>query len=173
MMWLPDSSSTLEKENRQAMSMLPDFRQETYFSEWEFAARYHLTASDAQTISLPELLELADEDGRTRWESLQLGYTETHGLPALREAIAGTYDHVSAEEILCFAGAEEALYLAMQVLLDPGDHAVVLTPNYQAADTVPLSICEVTGVALRPEDNWALSLEALKAACARTPAWSR
>jgi len=61
----------------------------------------------------------------------------------------------------------------MQVLLNPGDQAVVLTPNYQAADTVPLSICEVTGVALRPEDNWALSLEALKAACARTPAWSR
>ena len=146
------------------MSMLPDFRLETYFSEWEFAARYHLTASDAQTISLTELLALADEDGRTRWESLQLGYTETHGLPALREAIAGTYDHVSAEEILCFAAAEEALCLAMQVLLNPGDHAVVLTPNYQAADTVPLSICEVTGVALRPEDNWALSLEALKAA---------
>src|SRR5664279_3095674 len=146
------------------MSRLPDFRLETYFSEWEFAARYHLTASDAQTISLPELLALADEDGRNRWESLQLGYTETHGLPALREAIAGTYDHVSAEEILCFAGAEEALYLAMQVLLNPGDHAVVLTPNYQAAETVPLSICEVTGVALHPEDNWALSLEALKAA---------
>jgi len=144
--------------------MLPDFRLETYFSEWEFAARYHLTASDAQTISLPELLELADEDGRARWASLQLGYTETHGLPALREAIAATYDHVSAEEILCFAGAEEALYLAMQVLLNPGDHAVVVTPNYQAAETVPLSICEATGVALRPEDNWALNLEALKAA---------
>lgn len=146
------------------MSMLPDFRLETYFSVWEFAARYHLTASDAQTISLPELLALADEDGRARWESLQLSYTETHGLAALREAIAATYDHVSAEEILCFAGAEEALYLAMQVLLNPDDHAVVLTPNYQAAETVPLSICEVTGVALRPEDNWALNLEALKAA---------
>ena len=146
------------------MSMLPDFRLETYFSEWEFAARYHLTASDAQTMSLPELLELADEDGRARWESLQFGYTEPHGLPALREAIAATYDHVSAEEILCFAGAEEALYLAMQVLLNPDDHAVVVTPNYQAAETVPLSICEVTGVALRPEDNWALNLDALNSA---------
>lgn len=146
------------------MSTLPDFRLETYFSDWEFAARYHLTASDAQTMSLGELLKLADEDGRARWELLHLGYTETRGLPALREAIAATYDHVSAEEILCFAGAEEALYLAMQVLLDPGDHAVVITPNYQSAETVPLSICEVTGVALRPEDNWALNLAALTAA---------
>jgi len=32
--------------------MLPDFRLEAYFSRWEFAARYHLTASDAQTMSL-------------------------------------------------------------------------------------------------------------------------
>ena len=146
------------------MSMLPDFALETYFSKWEFAARYHLTASDAQPISLAALLDLADADGRDRWESLQLGYTQTHGLPALREAIAATYDNVSADEILCFAGAEEALYLAMQVLLEPGDHAVVITPNYQAAETVPLSICEVTGVALRPDDSWTLDLEALKSA---------
>jgi aspartate/methionine/tyrosine aminotransferase len=82
----------------------------------------------------------------------------------LRESIAATYDNVSADEILCFAGAEEALYLAMQVLLDADDHAVVVTPNYQAAETVPLSICNVTGVALRPELNWALDLETLKAA---------
>ncbi|MET7534136.1 hypothetical protein ACFWB1_35275 [Streptomyces goshikiensis] len=50
--------------------------------------------------------------------------------------------------MICFAGAEEALYLAMNVLLDAGDHAVVVTPNYQAAETVPMALCEVTGVAL-------------------------
>jgi aspartate/methionine/tyrosine aminotransferase len=146
------------------MPALPDFRLETYFSRWEFAARYNLTASDAQTLSVAELLELADEDGRARWESLHLGYTETYGLPALREAIAATYDEVAAEDVLCFAGAEEAIYLAMQVLLGPGDHAVVVTPNYQAAETVPLSIGEVTGVPLRPEDGWALDLTAVERA---------
>ncbi|MGX7681969.1 aminotransferase class I/II-fold pyridoxal phosphate-dependent enzyme [Jatrophihabitans sp. DSM 45814] len=144
--------------------MLPDFRLETYFSKWEFRARYHLTASDAQTMPVSELLELADEDGRARWETLDLGYTETYGLLALREAIAATYDGLSAEDVLCFAGAEEALYLAMQVLLDPGDHAVVITPNYQAAETVPSSICEVTGVALRPAAGWTLDVDEVAAA---------
>ena len=38
------------------MPTLPDFRLETYFSRWEFKAKYHLTASDAQTMSLSELL---------------------------------------------------------------------------------------------------------------------
>jgi aspartate/methionine/tyrosine aminotransferase len=144
--------------------MLPDFRLEKYFSQWEFAARYHLTASDAQTLPLSELLALADDDGRSRWESLTLGYTETYGLPALREEIAATYTGLSAQDVICFAGAEEGLVLAMQVLLAPEDHAVVVTPNYQAAETVPLSICEVTGVALRPDAGWALDLDELIAA---------
>ena len=146
------------------MPILPDFRLETYFSAWEFTARHHLTASDAQTVSLAELLVMADEDGRRRWETLALGYTETRGLPALREEIAATYDHIAPEDVLCFAGAEEAIYLAMQVLLTPADHAVVLTPNYQAAETIPLALCEVTGVALREDDGWALDVDAIEAA---------
>ncbi|GAA0935727.1 pyridoxal phosphate-dependent aminotransferase [Kribbella koreensis] len=146
------------------MPTLPDFKLETYFSRWEFSARYHLTASDAQTMAVSSLLELADDDGRRRWETLALGYTETRGLPALREEIAGTYDVVVPEDVLCFAGAEEAIYLAMHALLEPGDHAVVLTPNYQAAETIPLSLGEVTGVALVAESNWSLDVDAIEAA---------
>jgi aspartate/methionine/tyrosine aminotransferase len=141
------------------MPALPDFRLETYFSRWEFTARYHLTASDAETMTVSELLDLADDDGRTRWETLSLGYTETYGLPALREEIAATYTGVAPEDVLCFAGAEEGLYLAMRTLLEPSDHAVVITPNYQAAETIPSSICEVSGVALRSEEGWALDVD--------------
>ena len=146
---------------------LPEFRLETYFSRWEFAARYHLTASAAETLTLAELLELADGDSRARWATLDLGYTQTFGLPALREEIASTYQGLDEADVLCFAGAEEGLYLAMQALLGPGDHAVVITPNYQAAETVPLSVCGpdgVTGVPLREADGWALDVAAVEAA---------
>ncbi|GAB3826842.1 aminotransferase class I/II-fold pyridoxal phosphate-dependent enzyme [Kribbella italica] len=146
------------------MAALPDFRLETYFSRWEFSARFHLTASDAQSLPMSELLAMADDDGRERWESLALGYTETRGLPALREEIARTYDGLEPDDVMCFAGAEEGIYLAMRVLLEPGDHAVVLTPNYQAAETIPLDLCTVTGVALRPEDGWALDVDAIERA---------
>jgi aspartate/methionine/tyrosine aminotransferase len=146
------------------MPVLPEFRLETYFAEWEFRARYHLTASDAQSLGMSELVALADEDGRERWESLALGYTETRGLPALRAEIAATYEYADADDVLCFAGAEEAIYLAMRTLLEPSDHVVVLTPNYQAAETIPLSVCEVTGVALRAEDGWALDVDAVASA---------
>ncbi|MEV4249979.1 aminotransferase class I/II-fold pyridoxal phosphate-dependent enzyme [Streptosporangium canum] len=146
------------------MTRLPDFRLETYFSRWEFTARHHMTASDVQTMTLGELLALADEQDRAAFENLPLGYTETYGDPALREGIAQMYERVDAADVICFAGAEEALYLAMNVLLDAGDHAVVVTPNYQSAETVPLALCEVTGVALDPNRDWALDLDQIKAA---------
>jgi aspartate/methionine/tyrosine aminotransferase len=143
---------------------LPDFRLEAYFSKWEFTARYHLTASDAQSMRLTDLLALADDDGRKRWETLELGYTETRGLPALREEIAGTYDNLEAEDVVCFAGGDEQILLAMRTMLDADSHAVVITPNYQAAEAVPRAIGETTGVPLRPEDGWALDLDAVRRA---------
>ena len=30
------------------MTMLPDFKLETYLAKWEFSARYHMTASDME-----------------------------------------------------------------------------------------------------------------------------
>lgn len=59
----------------------------------------------------------------------------------LREEIARTYESASPSDVLCFAGAEEGIYAAMRVLLDKDDHAVVVVPNYQASETIPLDIC--------------------------------
>lgn len=146
------------------MTRLPDFRLETYFSRWEFTARHHMTASDAQAMTLGELLALADQADRAAFADLPLGYTQTYGDPALRAAIAATYERVGPADVICFAGAEEGLYLAMNVLLEAGDHAVVVTPGYQAAETIPLALCEVTGVALDPDRDWALDLDAVTAA---------
>jgi len=144
--------------------MLPDFRLETYFSRWEFTARYHMCASDMESLSVRELLAMASDEDRCLWDELHLGYTETFGMPELRRAIADTYDDIDQADILTFAGAEEGIFAAMQVLLSPGDHAIVITPNYQAAETIPGSICDVTGVALDPDSNWDLDIEQLRAA---------
>lgn len=91
------------------MATLPDFKLETYFSKWEFSARYHMTASDAQSLTIKELLAMADADDREAFENLALGYTQTWGLPALLEVIASTYEQVQPKDLLCFAGAEEGL----------------------------------------------------------------
>ncbi|MCF7673389.1 hypothetical protein KQ944_17260 [Bacillus subtilis] len=46
------------------MALLPDFRLETHFSRWEFKARYHMTASDAETMRMSDLLALANDTDR-------------------------------------------------------------------------------------------------------------
>ena len=141
-----------------------DFALEVHFSKWEFKARYNLTGSDAESMTISKLLAFATDDERSAFENLHLGYTETFGSPALREAIAGTYDTIGAEDVLCFAGAGEGIFVAMQVLLRAGDHAVVITPNYQSAETVPLTICEVSGVALDESNGWSLDVDRIGAA---------
>jgi aspartate/methionine/tyrosine aminotransferase len=143
---------------------LPEFRLESYFAIWEFKARYHLTASDAETMEVPELLALADGRDRERWDRLRLRYIETRGTPELRSAIASTYDALDPNDILCFAGAEEGLFCAMHALLGPADHAIVVVPNYQSAESIPRSICDVTGIALHDARGWALDLDEVRAA---------
>lgn len=141
-----------------------DFALEVYFSKWEFAAKYHMTASDIESMSIGELLDLAPSEFKTSFDSQWLGYTETHGSPELREEIAATYETAESADVLCFAGAEEGVYVAMRVLLKKDDHAIVVVPNYQAAETVPLDICEVTGVPLDENDNWSLDIDQIRRA---------
>ena len=152
-----------------AQALKRDFALEIYFAQWEFRARYHMTASDAESLTLGELLAYASEEDRAAFEHARLGYSETFGAPDLRAAIAGTYDAAEAEDILCFAGAEEGLYAAMRVLLGPDDHAVVVTPNYQSAETLAVSTCAVTGVPLDAEDNWSLDIDRVAAALKPEP----
>ncbi len=141
-----------------------DFALEVFFSRWEFAAKYNMAASDSESMTLAQLLALADPADRAEFDGVSLGYTQTFGAPALRAEIASTYESITAGQLLCCAGAEEAIYIAMQVLLRREDHAIVITPNYQAAETVPLGICEVTGVALDIDRRWDLDIDRLRAA---------
>jgi aspartate/methionine/tyrosine aminotransferase len=143
---------------------IADFTLERYFARWEFAVRHVLCASDVEPYRLPELLHLADDDSRRRWESLSLGYTESQGLPALREEIASLYEGLTADDVLTFAGAEEAVFLAMHATLGPGDHAVVAWPAYQSLYEVARAIgADVTLVPLNPAD-WSLDVDAVAAA---------
>jgi aspartate/methionine/tyrosine aminotransferase len=144
------------------MRELRPFALEVFFSKWEFTARHHLCASDMQSMTLTELLGMADAADRAAWDALYLGYTESWGSPALRETIAGTYDGVAASEVLTFVGAEEGIFAAMHALLGSEDHAITVIPNYQSVESVPLSICETTGIALDGSREWEFDLGAVR-----------
>ncbi len=142
---------------------LPPFRLEAYLARREFTARHNLSASDVQSLTLAELLELASPEDRRAFERVSLGYTESRGDPWLRALIAGLYEDRAADDILCFSGAEEGIVCALTALLGPDDHAIVTTPCYQSLETVPARLCETTALPLDPAAGWALDLDRLAA----------
>ena len=111
------------------------FHTERFFAVHEFTAPYILCASDCESLTVDELLQLAGAS----WESLGrlwLGYTESQGAPALRERIADLYTSVGADQVIGLSAPEEGIFLTMHALLEPGDEVVVLTPCYDSLANV-------------------------------------
>ncbi len=90
-------------------------------------------------------------------------YTTVGGEPALRQAIAEHTAELSgvpftASQVVATTGAKEALYLALQVLCDPGDEVVLPAPYWVtyaeqarlAGATVIAPDCEPPGWKLTP-----------------------
>ncbi len=81
----------------------------------------------------------------------------TDGDPELRATVGARYGRGTNE--VCFTcGTQEANLLLFLSLLDRGDHAVVITPTYQALHAVPEAIGDVSRVWLSPPD-WRLGVE--------------
>jgi aspartate/methionine/tyrosine aminotransferase len=112
---------------------------------------------------MSELLALADADMRALWDGLRLGYTESSGHPLLRHEIAGLYETIEPDEVLTFAGAEEAIFCLANVLVGPGDHAIVTWPGYQSLHEVARATgADVTLHELHESAGWALDLHLLR-----------
>ena len=145
--------------------IIPDFKLERYFARWEFVAPYLLCSSDVDGYSMSELLTLADQESQALWQNLSLGYTESAGHPLLRKEIAGLYRNVSSEQVLTFAGGEEAIFILMNVLLQAREHAIVTWPGYQSLYAVAESIgADVTLLPLHADQKWQLDIEELRKA---------
>jgi len=128
------------------------FGLERWFAEYEHEADIMLAESGIR--SLP-----AD---RFDLDPGKLGYViPTNGDPEFRAEVGERYGR-SADEVLFTVGTQEANFLTFLSLLgsDHGDHAVVVTPTYQALHAVPEAFGEVTRVPLDRED-WSVDVDAV------------
>jgi aspartate/methionine/tyrosine aminotransferase len=142
---------------------IADFTLERYFARWEFAVEHLLCASDVEGYPMAELLELADDETRELWDGLRLGYTESTGHTLLRREIASLYDTIEADDVLTFAGAEEAIFCLMNVVAGSGDHVIVTWPGYQSLYEVARAAgADVTLHELREARDWAIDVDLLR-----------
>jgi aspartate/methionine/tyrosine aminotransferase len=158
---MADMSASFRRNLDQGGFPTRDLALEAYFARWQPVARYQLAASDSETLSPVELVATAQEEDQRRWETLRLGYTDPRGADWLRATIAGGYETATATSIRCCAGAQEGIFTVTQALLGADDHTIVVTPNYQSAQSIPAGICAVTGISLDPADGWSLDVAAL------------
>jgi aspartate/methionine/tyrosine aminotransferase len=141
---------------------IPPFKLERYFAQYEFNVKYVLCASDCESFSIRDLLEL-EPDAAARLHQHWLGYTESMGSPSLREEIGRMYEDIQPEHVLVHTGAEEAIFLFMHAVLNANDHVIVHWPCYQSLAEIARSIgCRVSLWQAREEEGWALDLDDLK-----------
>ena len=141
-----------------------DFKLECYFGLYEFTAPYLLTQSDCESMTTEELLAM-EPGAKEGYLNLRLGYTETWGDPELRELIAGLYKNMKPENVLVFHGAQEAIFAYMNIVLNPGDHMIVMYPNYQSAYEVANSIpnCEYSKWFIKDDgEKWVVDFDELE-----------
>ncbi|MFB6193444.1 MAG: aminotransferase class I/II-fold pyridoxal phosphate-dependent enzyme [Halobaculum sp.] len=131
------------------------FELERWFGKYEHEADVMLAESGIRSLSA----------SRFDLDPGKLGYViPTNGDPAFRAAVADRYGR-TREEVVFTCGTQEANFLTFLSLVgsEGGDHAVVVTPTYQALHAVPDAFGDVTRVDLEPPE-WELPVAALREA---------
>jgi aspartate/methionine/tyrosine aminotransferase len=137
------------------------FQLERYFAKYEFSSRYLLSSSDCESLSLTELLAMADAEMVDSWGALKLGYTESLGHPTLREEIANIYQGINPSDVLVVV-PEEGIFLLMHALLEAGDHVLCTYPGYQSLYEIARAIgCQVSTWEPDEGQGWHFDIDVL------------
>lgn len=138
------------------------FKLERYFAEHEFSVKYLLSSSDCDGLSQKELLSMADGEVKELWDKLALGYTESLGNPLLRTEVARLYKGIDASQVLIVT-PEEGIFIALNTILEKGDHVICTFPAYQSLYQVAENFgCEVTKWQPDEANGWRFDLKFLK-----------
>jgi len=146
------------------MTDFQPFVMERMMSKFENVVDVNLSESGVHPMTLGELLEMGGlELGAV--SDVSINYPQANGTIELREAIAAMYPGATPDDVLVTVGAAEANYLALTTLLEPGDEAVIMLPNYMQV----WGIAKNRGLTVREchlseERGWAPDLAELEAA---------
>ncbi len=115
----------------------------------------------------PELIQQA---AITSMQGGNTHYTPIVGTRALRQAVADwqkelTGQEVDADQVVVAPGAQAALFAVVQCLAEVGDEVITTDPRYSTYEAViGASGAKMVSVPLLPDRNFALDLDALRAA---------
>jgi aspartate/methionine/tyrosine aminotransferase len=140
---------------------LEPFAIERLQSIWEHKVAWNLAESGVHPLRVEELLE--SEADHTGLMGQALVYPQTNGTLELRTLIAAMYDRATPAHVQVTNGGSEANFITLAALIQPGDEAVAMMPNYMQVPEVARAL----GAAVKP---WLLT-ESSAASDGDTPRW--
>jgi capreomycidine synthase len=147
-------------------------RLEAWMRDYYHHVDHDIGSSGVRDLTIAELralcgFELDELDRMTMHDS------ESHGGTALRTALADRWAGGDVDRMMVTHGSSEAIYLVMELMLEPGDEIVVVEPAYQQLHDIAAGRgVRVTRWSLRtdvPEDAFAVDLDRLRELAAGRP----
>ena len=139
------------------------FALEREMSRWEKKVEYNISESGVWPITLRELV--TDDAFLAELLDTPLDYPHAQGRPLLRERIAALYEGAAPENTLVTVGGAGANFAMLTSLLQPGDEAVFMAPNYLQLWGIARNLgAETRTFSLLDEDRWRLDTAGLRRA---------
>lgn len=127
-----------------------DFEMERWQSTWENVVEYNLTESGVHPIT-PADLGFTGEDLLNH----RLGYGQSNGSIRFRELASELYTDVTIDNFVATIGGCEANFHCMSSLIEPGDEALFVLPNYmQTYGAAEAFGAKIIPVWTKPENEW-------------------
>lgn len=122
---------------------LKEFQLEKLFARYRARAKYILSASSCESVSMREIIDMADSECKALWDNMKLGYTDPLGCRQLRDAVANRFTSIRHSDILELV-PEEGIFIFMNVLLDPGDEVIAMQPCLPSLYELPRALgCKI------------------------------
>lgn len=118
---------------------LTEFKLERLFNHLRPKAKYILSASSCESLTMKEILNMADAECKKMWEKLDLGYTDYRGNIKLREAITTRYKTLSPDDVIEIT-PEEGIFIVMNTILDEGDEVIAIQPTLPSLHEIPKAL---------------------------------
>jgi aspartate/methionine/tyrosine aminotransferase len=129
------------------------FQMERMQSTWENIVEYDMSESGVRPLTLRELVGMGFD--LEKFLDVPLGYSQSNGTLALREALTAIYPGTAVENFQVTNGTSEANYMAALSQLRPGDGFALEIPNYMQLWGVPRSLgAETRTFNLRLDQEW-------------------
>src|SRR5574344_1821475 len=134
---------------------IEQFKVEEWFNLYEKDAKYDLADTCVESLSINELLKIANIKDLSEIFDRKLNYGDIHGSTRLKNAVKSLYEKQTIENITITHGTIGANQLVMLSLVEPNDKIVSIIPTYQQHYSIPKSFGgKVELLYLKEKNNW-------------------